>query len=140
MERGSLGAKYQDRTNPVDKHVEVMLELREVTMAPFTPQMFGNAGREHMEKYGGCSKRLLWRQTTAPHLTHTHTPGTTAKQIAKIAYKNHKHSVNNPYSQVTTGCPLQYSWQYTLTHALCLCFSVPRRVHAGPGYVLQACL
>jgi sterol carrier protein 2 len=25
--------------------------------------------------------------------------GTTREQIAKIAYKNHKHSVNNPYSQ-----------------------------------------
>ena len=73
MERGSLGAKYQDRTNPVDKHVEVMLELREVTMAPFTPQMFGNAGREHMEKYGVLKTLGLWRQTTAPHLTHAHT-------------------------------------------------------------------
>jgi acetyl-CoA acetyltransferase len=38
--------------------------------------MFGNAGREHMERYG-----------------------TTAEQFAKIGYKNHKHSVNNPYSQ-----------------------------------------
>jgi sterol carrier protein 2 len=38
--------------------------------------MFGNAGIEHMEKYG-----------------------TTAEQFAKIGYKNHKHSVNNPYSQ-----------------------------------------
>ena len=25
--------------------------------------------------------------------------GTTKEQFAKIAYKNHKHSVNNPYSQ-----------------------------------------
>jgi sterol carrier protein 2 len=38
--------------------------------------MFGNAGREHMERYG-----------------------TTAEQFAKIGWKNHKHSVNNPYSQ-----------------------------------------
>jgi sterol carrier protein 2 len=35
--------------------------------------MFGNAGKEHMEKYG-----------------------TTPEHLAKIAYKNHKHSVNNP--------------------------------------------
>lgn len=40
------------------------------------PQFFGNAGREHMERYG-----------------------TTAEHFAKIGWKNHKHSVNNPYSQ-----------------------------------------
>jgi len=76
MDRGSLSSKFQDRTNPMDKHVEAMTELREFTPAPVAPQLFGNAGREHMEKYG----------TTKTHL-------------AKIAYKNHKHSVNNPYSQ-----------------------------------------
>jgi len=76
MERGSLSAKFQDRTNPMDKHMEAMANKREITAAPFAPQMFGNAGREHMEKYG-----------------------TTKTHFAKIAYKNHKHSVNNPYSQ-----------------------------------------
>ncbi len=76
MEKGSLGAKYMDRTNPMDQHARVMVELRGIAPAPVAPQMFGNAGREHMEKYG-----------------------TTALQFAKIGYKNHKHSVNNPYSQ-----------------------------------------
>ncbi len=38
--------------------------------------MFGNAGVEHMEKYG-----------------------TTQEQLAKVAWKNHKHSKNNPYAQ-----------------------------------------
>jgi sterol carrier protein 2 len=76
MEKGSLGAKYTDRTNPMDKHFQLMVELRGFQKAPAAPQMFGNAGREHMEKYG-----------------------TTALQFAKIGWKNHKHSVNNPYSQ-----------------------------------------
>ena len=76
MEKGSLGAKYTDRTNPMDKHFEVMVGLRGFAQAPAAPQIFGNAGREHMEKYG-----------------------TTAEQFAKIGHKNHKHSVNNPYSQ-----------------------------------------
>jgi sterol carrier protein 2 len=76
MEKGSLGAKFMDRTNPLDKHMETMSRLREISSAPGAPQMFGNAGREHMEKYG-----------------------TTKEQLAKIAHKNHKHSVNNPYSQ-----------------------------------------
>ncbi len=57
MERGSLGSKFTDRTNPMEKHVGSMFELREMTAAPMAPQMFGNAGVEHMEKYGTpCSQ------------------------------------------------------------------------------------
>jgi len=76
MERGSLSVKYTDRANPIDKHMAVMGECRGITNSPFAPQMFGNAGIEHMEKYG-----------------------TKPEHFAQIAYKNHKHSVNNPYSQ-----------------------------------------
>jgi sterol carrier protein 2 len=76
MEKGSLGSKYQDRTNPLDKHVEVMVEQRGFHPAPPAAQMFGNAGLEHQEKYGSTQDHLV-----------------------KIAQKNHDHSVNNPYSQ-----------------------------------------
>jgi acetyl-CoA acetyltransferase len=84
MEKGSLGVKYTDRTNPMDKHFGLMVELRGFAQAPPAPQMFGNAGREHMERYG-----------------------TTAEQFAKIGWKNHKHSVNNPYSQFQDEYTLQ---------------------------------
>ena len=40
------------------------------------PQMFGNAAREHMKEYGSKPEHYAW-----------------------IGWKNHKHSVNNPYSQ-----------------------------------------
>jgi acetyl-CoA acyltransferase len=43
---------------------------------PPAPWMFGAAGREHMQQYGS-----------------------TAEHFAKIGYKNHLHSVNNPYAQ-----------------------------------------
>ncbi|MEE6495574.1 hypothetical protein FKM82_002086 [Ascaphus truei] len=76
MERGSLQPKFTDRTNPMDKHVEVMMNKYELSAAPLAPQLFGNAGREHMEKYG-----------------------TKPEHFAKIAWKNHKHSTNNPNSQ-----------------------------------------
>ncbi|XP_078120657.1 sterol carrier protein 2 isoform X2 [Sander vitreus] len=76
MEKGSLSSKYMDRTNPMDKHMEVMINRYGMVAAPAAPQMFGNAGREHMEKYG-----------------------TKPEHFAKIAWKNHKHSTNNPYSQ-----------------------------------------
>jgi acetyl-CoA acyltransferase len=76
MERGSLGIKYTDRTNALDKHFMAMAEVREPEESPFAPQMFGNAGRDHMEKYGSEPDHYAW-----------------------IGWKNHKHSVNNPYAQ-----------------------------------------
>jgi acetyl-CoA acyltransferase len=76
MEKGSLGVKYTDRTNPIDKHLMTMFEVREPEESPFAPQMFGNAGREHMERYGSEPDHYAW-----------------------IGWKNHKHSVNNPYAQ-----------------------------------------
>jgi len=76
MEKGSLGTHFTDRTNPMDKHAKAMIEKRGFEKAPPAPQFFGNAGREHMEKYG-----------------------TKPEHFAKIGWKNHKHSVNNPYSQ-----------------------------------------
>jgi len=76
MQKGSLSATFSDRENPVQRHVEAMMQVRDLEAAPIAPQMFGNAGREHMEKYG-----------------------TKPEHFAKIAWKNHKHSVNNPYSQ-----------------------------------------
>src|SRR3989304_787132 len=52
MEKGSLGVKYTDRINPMDRHVDMMVKLRGFETSPVAPQIFGNAGREHMERYG----------------------------------------------------------------------------------------
>jgi acetyl-CoA acyltransferase len=76
MEKGSLGMKYTDRTPAMDKHMMRMFELRAAEQSPFAPQMFGNAGRDHIEKYGSQPDHYAW-----------------------IGWKNHKHSVNNPYAQ-----------------------------------------
>ncbi len=46
-------------------------------------KMFGDAALEHQKLYG-----------------------TTDEQFATIAYKNHKHSVNNPYAQLQKEIPL----------------------------------
>ncbi|MGL4305683.1 MAG: lipid-transfer protein [Mycobacteriaceae bacterium] len=75
MQPGSLGSTYNDREQPMAKHMEALAEISEVLFPP-APWMFGAAGREHMQEYG-----------------------TTAEHFAKIGYKNHKHSVNNPYAQ-----------------------------------------
>ena len=84
MEMGSLGVKWTDRTNPMDKHAMRMFEIRDPEASPPAPQMFGNAGRDHMEKYGSNPDHFAW-----------------------IGWKNHKHSVNNPYAQFQTEYSLQ---------------------------------
>lgn len=69
---------------PVDRHLAVMLEKHGWGQAPMTAQLFGNAAREHVERYG-----------------------TTAEQIAAVAVKNHAHSVNNPYAQFRDAYTLE---------------------------------
>jgi acetyl-CoA acyltransferase len=83
MQPGSLSTGFDDREQPLMKHLLALAELHEFAM-PAAPYMFGAAGREHMDKYG-----------------------TTAEQFAKVGYKNHKHSVNNPYAQFQTEYSLQ---------------------------------
>ncbi|MCH8814941.1 MAG: lipid-transfer protein [Chloroflexi bacterium] len=94
MEKGSLGAKYTDRINPMDKHVDRMVKMRGFEASPVAPQIFGNAGREHMEKYGS-----------------------TPEQFAKIGLKNHRHSVNNPYSQFQDEYTLEEILAAPMVHA-----------------------
>ncbi|KAL2057185.1 hypothetical protein ABVK25_002238 [Lepraria finkii] len=73
---GSLQSFFQDRTTPPGTTGEMMRATRGVTNAPGAAQMFGNAGREYMEKYGA-----------------------TITDFAEIARVNHLHSAKNPYSQ-----------------------------------------
>ncbi|GJP28640.1 lipid-transfer protein [Mycobacterium marinum] len=75
MKPGSLSSSYDDRTQPMDKHVKALAQIAEFAF-PVAPWMFGAAGREHMQQYGS-----------------------TAEHFAKIGFKNHKHSVNNPFAQ-----------------------------------------
>lgn len=78
MQRGSLSSQFTDRANPMEKHIEVMSELHDMDASPMTAQMFGNAGRDYLKKYGYKEDDDVF---------------------ARIAHKNHKHSVNNPYAQ-----------------------------------------
>ncbi|EID78730.1 MULTISPECIES: lipid-transfer protein [Rhodococcus] len=75
MQAGSLGSTYDDREQPMMRHLLALAELQEFAMPP-APYMFGAAGKEHMERFG-----------------------TTAEQFAEIGVKNHRHSQNNPYAQ-----------------------------------------
>ncbi len=83
MQPGSLGSTYDDREQPMGRHLQALAEISEVLFPP-APWMFGAAGREHMKTYG-----------------------TTAEHFAKIGEKNHRHSVNNPYAQFQESYSLQ---------------------------------
>ncbi|KJZ80174.1 hypothetical protein HIM_00024 [Hirsutella minnesotensis 3608] len=76
MMAGSLQSHYNDRENPIGTTVSMMAETRGLEAAPGAAQMFGNAGREYMERYGA-----------------------TPDDLAEIARVNHAHSPRNPYSQ-----------------------------------------
>jgi sterol carrier protein 2 len=76
MMPGSLQSFFNDRENPIGTTYAMMGSTRGFTKAPGAAQIFGNAGREYMEKHGA-----------------------TPSDFAEIARINHAHSVNNPYSQ-----------------------------------------
>ncbi|MCX4574677.1 lipid-transfer protein [Streptomyces sp. NBC_01571] len=79
MKRGALGggADAGDfATSPVARHYGVMAARHGFEMSPPTAQIFGDAAREHMERYG-----------------------TTEAQLAAVGAKNHRHSAHNPYAQ-----------------------------------------
>lgn len=74
---GSLQSFFKDRASPLDKSYKSMHATRGIDpKAPGAAQLFGNAGREYMEKYGAK-----------------------AEDFAEIARVNHEHSQRNPYSQ-----------------------------------------
>lgn len=75
MQKGALAAGWNDRTNPMDKHVDVMNEEQGVNQAPFAAQMFGGAGREYHWKYG-----------------------TKRETFAKISAKARQHAAKNPFA------------------------------------------
>lgn len=87
FERMGRVESYTDRAYPLDRHLASMASRREPADALITAQLFGNAGREHMERYG-----------------------TAAESFARVAVKNHRHSVHNPRSQ--------YREEFTLDEVL----------------------
>ncbi|MFG2328334.1 lipid-transfer protein [Streptomyces sp. NPDC048604] len=79
MARGALGGGSDGgdfKTSPVARHYGVMAARHGFEMTPPTAQIFGNAAREHMDRYG-----------------------TTEAQLAAVGAKNHRHSAANPRAQ-----------------------------------------
>ena len=79
MEKGALGSKFTDRTNPLENHAMVMSKVQGFNQAPPAAQMFGGAGREYRWRYG-----------------------TKRETFAKISSKARKHASKNPYALFNT--------------------------------------
>jgi acetyl-CoA acetyltransferase len=84
MERGALGAKFADRTHPMDRHAATMMGIQGFQAAPPAAQFFGGAGRELMERYG-----------------------VTREQLAQVAVKNRRHGSKNPRAQFQEASTLE---------------------------------
>lgn len=76
MMPGSLQSFFRDRESPTGTTVAMMVETRGLERVPGAAQMFGNAGREYMERFRAV-----------------------ADDFAEIARVNHAHSPRNPYAQ-----------------------------------------
>ncbi|GAP85577.1 putative nonspecific lipid-transfer protein [Rosellinia necatrix] len=93
MMPGSLQSFFNDRENPTGTTAMMMAETRGVTNAPGAAQMFGNAGREYMEKYGAKME-----------------------DFAEIGRINHEHSTRNPYSQFQDVYTLEQIMKAPMIH------------------------
>lgn len=85
MASGSLKSHWPDRPSPSLIIGAASAEAEEGlpsgdNFGPVAPRMFANAAQEYFDKHGGSVEHL-----------------------AKIAAKNHKHSVNSPYAQFHDG-------------------------------------
>lgn len=85
MGRGALGSMFSDRDDPAQRFLEIMRAVQGVDeQAPRTAQLFGGAGRMHMQMYG-----------------------TRPETFVQIAVKARKHAANNPYSAFRDSISLE---------------------------------
>jgi acetyl-CoA acetyltransferase len=75
MTPGELGSAYNDRPHPFAIFVDSMKEIQGVTDDVLTAQLFGGAGRDHMERYG-----------------------TSREAFAMISVKARQHASKNPHA------------------------------------------
>ncbi|WP_127782571.1 Nonspecific lipid-transfer protein [Rhodococcus sp. X156] len=92
MTRGGMTGEMP-KVSTIDRHLAIMKNAHGIEASPITAQIFGDAAREHMELYG-----------------------TTAEQIAAVAVKNHRHSVNNPYAQFQDSYTLERVLEDRMIH------------------------
>ncbi|KOS22287.1 Non-specific lipid-transfer protein [Escovopsis weberi] len=95
MAPGSLESAWKDRESPLGPAMRMMQATRGSSAgAPAPAQLFGNAGREYMERHGAR-----------------------AEDFAEIARVNHAHSAGNPYAQFREAHSLEQVLASPAVHA-----------------------
>ena len=136
MERGSLGVKvnrHQKQFHPTPLNYNMVSSL--IARTPWTStwpswrRSEASSLLQSLPSSSATQAASTWRNTVTIccefHSVGHGWSGTTKEHFAKIAFKNHKHSVNNPYSQ--------FRDEYTLAQIL-----ESRPVH-DPLTMLQCC-
>ena len=87
MEKGSLGVKYTDRTNPIDKHAMAMFELCQPEASPprrcsATPgaSTWSATGRSPTTTRGSAGRTTSTRSTTPTRSSRTSTRSRTSRR------------------------------------------------------------
>jgi sterol carrier protein 2 len=75
MNPGALGFVFTDREHPTDLHTGAMEQIQGRTNDVLAAQMFGGAGREHMERYG-----------------------TSREAFGRVSVKARQHAARNPHA------------------------------------------
>lgn len=109
----SLSQRYTDAgyTSPVHKHFEHMFDI--------------GASRESLGKQNAMTENVI-KMFGEAAVEHQKLFGTKDEHFAQIAYKNHRHSKNNPYAQLQTEIPFD------------VIMSKERALY-GPLTIYQAC-
>lgn len=77
MQVGALNTSFTDRADPLEPFITRSNQIaNKKKPKAYLPGIFSNAGQEHMKLYGSKPEHF-----------------------AMVAAKNHRHAVNNPYSQ-----------------------------------------
>ena len=77
MTPGALGSAYNDRPHPFAMFMEPMKDIQGISDDVLTAQLFGGAGRDHMERYG-----------------------TSREAFAMVSVKARQHANKNPHAVV----------------------------------------
>jgi len=100
MKPGSLGTNFPDRPSPISLFSQKSHELEEDlgnNHGPNAPRLFDNGAQEYFMRYGGGVEHLAkigkFPMPTDP----------IGLINSRTASKNHRHSINNPYSQFREG-------------------------------------
>ncbi|KIW92742.1 uncharacterized protein Z519_06590 [Cladophialophora bantiana CBS 173.52] len=91
---GSLKGFWDDREAPMGTTAKMLQATKGFTNSPMAAQLFGNAAREYIEKYGA-----------------------TEADFAEIARINHEHSQRNPYAQFQQEYTLEEIQKAPMIHA-----------------------